>query len=177
MRGFSSRQQKPVQTLRPRVCPSAHKWQAELARRKQAESALHETEARYTLAMRGSQDGLWDWNLVTNTCYLSARCKSIIGYEDHEFPNDVEAWTEHIHEEDRTGVFDSIKEYLQSQAFNFDVEFRLRHKNGTYRWILLRGAVQRDADGKPCHLAGSHTDITERIWFQEQIELSITQRQ
>ncbi len=157
-----------------RIPPAAHRWQAELTRRRLAEAALHATEERYRLAMQGSQDGLWDWNLRTNTCYLSARWKSILGYEDDEFPNAVEAWTEHIHPEDRQRVFETIQQYLQTQETNFYVEYRLRHKDQTYRWILARGAVQRDADGKPYHLAGSHTDITERTWFQEQIELQIT---
>ena len=173
MRGLTARKQNSARSLRSQLHPASHKWQAEIARRRQAENALREIEARYTLAMRGSQDGLWDWNVRTNTCYLSERWKSMIGYEDAEFPNDVEVWAEHIHPEDRQSVFQSINEYLQSHTLNFDVEFRLRHKDGRYRWILLRGAVQRDADGKPCHLAGSHTDITERIWFQEQIELQI----
>ena len=155
------------------IRPAAHRLQTETIRRRELESTLRELEERYTLAMQGSQDGLWFWNLRANTCYLSPRWKSILGYEDHEFANDVKMWAEHIHLEDRQRVYRSINEYLQSGALNFDVELRLRHKNGTYRWILARGAVQRDADGKPCHLAGSHTDITERQWFQEQIELQI----
>ena len=163
-----------TQASSPRMRSVSALWQAEIIRRREAEAKLRQTEERFYLAMQGSQDGLWNWDLKANTCYLSPRWKSIIGYADHEFANDVEAWTEHIHPEDRERVDQAIQQYLRSDALNFDIEFRMRHKNGTYRWILARGAVQRDTEGKPCQLAGSHTDITERQWFQEQIELQIT---
>ena len=105
---------------------------------------------------------------------LSARWKSMIGYEDDEFPNQWRLGPNTSIPKIGSACFNPFSEYLQSHARTSMSNFGCDTKIGNYRWILLRGAVQRDTDGKPYHLAGSHTDITERMWFQEQIELQIT---
>ncbi len=132
------------------------------ARRDQAELRLQEIEDRYTLAMRGSLDGLWDWDLKTGCVYLSARWKQMLGYEDAEFPNHIETWAEHLHPDDHAAMFRCLKDYLEDRAPAYDLEFRLRHKNGSYRWIHATGSVMRDGVGQPARMAGWHTDITER---------------
>ncbi len=132
------------------------------ARRAEAESRLQEIEDRYTLAMQGSLDGLWDWNLKTGCVYFSARWKQMLGYEEAEFPNHVDAWAEHLHPDDHADVFRCLKDYLEDRAPAYDLELRLRHKDGSYRWIHATGSVLRDAAGHATRMAGWHTDITER---------------
>lgn len=143
-----------------------------MASRQRAETALQETEERYALAMQGSQDGLWDWNLRTGAFYFSTRWKQMLGYGDDEFCSDVETWAEHIHPDDYAGVFGRIKDYLEGREAAYDMEFRLRHKDGEYRWIRTQGAVLRDQDGKPFRMAGWHTDITERRQIDEALRSS-----
>lgn len=82
-------------------------------------------------------------------------------YADGELPNRFEEWDGRLHPDDRERVLTRLWTYFDGVAPDYEVEFRLRHKDGSYRWILARGAAVRGADGKPFRLAGSHTDITD----------------
>jgi diguanylate cyclase (GGDEF)-like protein/PAS domain S-box-containing protein len=95
-------------------------------------------------------------------------CKKIIGYKDDELPNDLSLWFEHVNPQDISRASAEIETYLRGKDANFASEFRMRHKDGTDRWVLARGAALRDADGKAYRLAGSLTDITERTLHQEE---------
>lgn len=134
----------------------------EIAERRQVEAALRRSEARYSLVLRGSNDGIWDWNLRTDAVYFSPRYKEILGYADGEFPNHTDEWRRRLHPEDRADVMAAHEAYWRGDTEAFRVEYRLRARDGTYRWILGRGACIWDADGAPLRMAGSHTDITER---------------
>ncbi|PKN40361.1 MAG: histidine kinase [Deltaproteobacteria bacterium HGW-Deltaproteobacteria-18] len=134
----------------------------DVTERSQILDALRQTQERLSLAIAGSNDGIWDWDRVDDQVYFSPRWKEIIGYEDHELHNDLEEWRSRIHPEDRERVLSVNNQFFESDASHFVVEYRLRHKNGTYRWIMGRGTCLRDKDGVPCRLAGSHADITER---------------
>jgi PAS domain S-box-containing protein len=124
------------------------------------DSRLRESQQRYEVAVMGSSDGLWDWDIIAQTVYFSPRWKSIIGFSDHELENSMDAFRQQLHPDDLQLVFDKVEDYLQGRSPSFDVEFRLRHKDGSFRWILSRGAALKDEQGKPFRLAGSHTDIT-----------------
>ena len=124
---------------------------------------------RYHLVIRGADDGLWDWDLLTNELYLSPRWKQILGYEDHEIANDVEEWRARIHPDDLPRAMAAVRDYLEGRTPVYELEHRLRHKDGTYRWISTRGAVLRDAGGKAYRFAGAHWDITERKRAEEQL--------
>lgn len=131
------------------------------------ESALRESEERLRLAIAGSNDGIWDWDINNNKVYFSPRWKQMIGYEDHELTGDFATFERLLHPDDRPRILDFIKVYLSGAVSIFVVEFRFQHKNGSWRWILGRGEALRDANGRPYRMAGSHTDITDRKNFEE----------
>ncbi|MBD3174410.1 MAG: PAS domain S-box protein, partial [Armatimonadia bacterium] len=128
--------------------------------RVRGEEALEQSREQFMLAVRGSQDGIWDWDLRDNSLFLSARWKEQIGYQDHEMPNTFESFAERLHPEDAERVMRTVQEYLAGDLPRYQTEFRLRHKDGSYQWILARGEAIRGEDGTPFRMAGSHTDIT-----------------
>ena len=139
----------------------------EVKERKRAEQALLKSEERYTLAVDRANDGIWDRDILTGEVYYSPRWKQMLGYEDHELPNNSEQWREKIHPDDYKMVMDALEGYLDGKFPAYEVEYRLEHKNGSYRWIHARGACLRDPQGKPYRIAGSHTDITSRKIAEE----------
>ncbi len=132
-----------------------------LAERTRAEEALHDSEERYALAMEGSNDGLWDWNVGAKGVHLSARWMRILGYEPGELPELMESWWGRVHEDDRLRLTHDFNAHLESaQIPHFENEHRLLHKDGTWRHVLVRGKVVRDAQGRGTRMAGSLTDVT-----------------
>jgi diguanylate cyclase (GGDEF)-like protein/PAS domain S-box-containing protein len=130
--------------------------------RKKAEEALRESEERYALAMRGANDGLWDWNLRTDDMYFSPRWKEMLGCQESDIEDSVEAWVARVHPEDRERLETALGMHLKGQTEHFEHEHRMLHQDGTYRWVLSRGLAVRDHTGNVTRMAGSQTDITER---------------
>ena len=131
--------------------------------------ALRVSEERYALAVQGTNDGIWDINLATGDAYHSPRWKSILGYEDNEISDDFNEWESRVHPDDRQKVMEAGKAYEEGRAPSFEVEYRLHHKDGGYRWVLTRGACLRDSQGRAYRMAGSLTDITERKELEQQL--------
>ncbi|MBS0013262.1 MAG: PAS domain S-box protein, partial [Desulfobacterales bacterium] len=128
-----------------------------------ARQALKNSQQRFQLALQGTNDGIWEWDLETDHVFFSRRWKEIIGYADHELENHLDQWKNRIHPEDYNRVMEANRIFYDSKDMHqFEVEYRLRHKDGTYRWILGRAACIRDRNGNPVRLAGAHTDITEK---------------
>jgi PAS domain S-box-containing protein len=140
----------------------------DITERKRAEDELRRSRERFELAVRGSQDGLWDWDLRSGDVYFSPRWKSILGYEDHEIAYRIEEWEVRLHPEERERVLAANRAHAEGVTPHYEYEYRLRHKDGSYRWILARGVALRDAAGKAYRMAGSHVDITERKRAEEE---------
>ena len=149
----------------------------DITERKRAEEELVRGRERLELAVRGSQDGLWDWYPTTGEIYYSPRWKSIIGYEDHEIAARIEEWEQRLHPDDRERVLAANKAHIDGLTPHYECEYRLRHKDGSYRWILARGVALRDATGKTYRVAGSHVDITERKQAEEERARLLTREQ
>ncbi|MEL6602415.1 MAG: EAL domain-containing protein [Cyanobacteria bacterium J06614_10] len=120
------------------------------------------SQERYELAVQGSNDGVWDWDLRTRSIYFSDRWLSILGLQKAPLHNHPSAWFSLIHPDDRKLFKKQLKEHLTGQRRQFKCEYRLLHKDKTYRWVLTRGTSLWDDQGRPYRLAGSQTDITAR---------------
>lgn len=134
----------------------------DITKRKQVEEELHENQERLHLAMQAASIGPWDWNVQTGAVVFSPEWKRQLGYEDHEIASRYEEWESRLHPDDREPVLKSVNAYLEGHQPEYAVEFRLRHKDGSWRWIYTRGIVLRDAEGKPTRMLGCHVDITAR---------------
>ncbi len=129
--------------------------------RQEAVQALKLSEERYDLAVTGSNDGLWDWDIVTDAIYYSPRFKQLLGFRPSELEDTVEALMSRLHPDDEKNVRHAFTEHID-HGHIFDAEMRLRTKSGQYRWFRSRGQSVRNADGKALRMAGSMTDITDR---------------
>lgn len=146
-----------------------------------AVESLRRVKERWEAALHGSQDGIWEFDYETNEVFYSDRWKSMLGYAPEEIGADREEWLSRVHPEDRGRVVAAYDEHLAGRSPTYSVEFRMRCKDGAYKWILARGRVRFGEDGKPRLAAGSHTDITERIRATETLaaereRLSVTLR-
>ncbi len=141
----------------------------DITERKKAEEALQASREHLEASVRASDTGLWDWNLKTNEVYYSPEWKSQLGYADHEVSNQLDEWQSRLHPDDRHRAVSTVLAFLQNPWPNYEVEFRLRHKDGSYRWILTRASVLRSPNGQPYRMLGSHLDITERKKAEERL--------
>ena len=127
--------------------------------------ALSESEERYSLALSGSNDGLYDWDIESNQVYYSQRLSELIGRPDMGMDETIDFLTDRIHPEDSDRVKVRLITHLRGEEPYFEDEFRLRHEDGSYMWVLARGASIRDESGTSVRMAGSVTDMTRRGVF------------
>jgi len=128
---------------------------------------LRASEERFALAIHGSNDGWWERDLRTDVVYFSPRWKQLLGYAEDEIPNRIETWTERVHPDDLKRIVTALQQQVDGYVEAYEIDHRVRHKDGTYRWIRARGSAVRHEHGIVYRLAGWHTDITERKQAEE----------
>ncbi len=141
----------------------------DITERKRAAEAVRVSEERIALAVRGTDEGIWDWDIVSNRMYYAPRYKELLGYQEHEFPDLFASWESALHPDDHDRVMFALRNHLE-QNVPFDLEFRLRTKSDDYRWFSARAQGIWAADGKPTRMAGSIRDITLHRQLQELLE-------
>jgi PAS domain S-box-containing protein len=139
---------------------------------KRVEEELREAEQRLKMSIAASGIGLWDWNIAAGTVYFSPEWKAQLGYRDHEIENRFEEWERRLHPADRERCQTVLHNYLERPWPDYENEFRLRHRNGGYRWILARAQVFSGADRRAVRMLGCHVDITERRTTEERLRAS-----
>ncbi len=138
---------------------------------RRSKGLLTQSEERYMLAARGANDGLWDWNVKTNNIYFSDRWKAMLGYSESDFSLGRFDWFSRIHPEDLHRVKIALQLHHQNLTkSNFKISYRMRHQDGSYRWVLCRGYSLRDTKGRIYRMAGSQTDITRRKQVEEKLK-------
>ncbi|MGK7948310.1 MAG: PAS domain S-box protein [Xenococcaceae cyanobacterium] len=140
------------------ICAAAR----DITERKKTEQALKESEFRWQLALRGANDGLWDWNVKTNEVFFSRRWKEMLGFADNEIDHTLEEWTKRVHPEDINWVTQLIQNHFARKTPFYISEHRVQCKDGSYKWILDRGQALWDEKGNVVRMTGSHTDISAR---------------
>jgi PAS domain S-box-containing protein len=127
-------------------------------------------EERLSYALEGTNDGIWDWNIITGEVYFSPRAMTMLGYEPLELEGNIKTWEDLTHPDDKQWVMNALNKHLENKAPIYETEHRLKTKSGEYAWILDRGKVfSRDEDGKPLRMTGCHTDINARKIAEEEL--------
>ena len=138
------------------------------ANRREAERGLRDSQERLQLALWASNVGLWSWDVVNDRATFTPEWKRHLGYEPEEMPDDLHFWVSLVHPDEQKLVLQDLGALLEMPTPSYERQFRLRHRDGSYRWVLARAGVEVDADGKLLRLTGAHVDITA----QKQAELA-----
>ncbi|GEM_PF-2471305 len=143
----------------------------DITKRYQSELDLKTSEIRWKFAVEGNKDGLWDWDLKTNTVFFSSQWKHMIGYNDHEIKGTIEEWEKRIHPDDIERVYHDINKHLLGKTDQYVNEHRMLCKNNTYKWVLDRGKIiDYDEKNIPVRMIGIHSDISERKMAEREIK-------
>ncbi len=134
---------------------------SDITARKQAEREMSDLAMKLTTAINAGRVGLWDWDLSTNQVTYSTEWKRQIGYADNEIADDFEEWRSRVHPDDLRPTLDRIQAFLTKPCIGLTTEFRLRHKDSSYRWILAQSTGEIQGDGKLQGVVGSHIDVTD----------------
>ncbi len=137
-------------------------WTLDVTDREKNLNELRKTQERYALVAKGGNDGIWDWDMLTETVYLSPRWKALLGYEDYELKNEFGVRDGFIHPDDSERSKKHLEDFISGKISVYENEIRLKHKNGSYVWVLERGVLLHNDEGKPIRLAGSITDISRQ---------------
>ncbi len=134
----------------------------------QPQTLTHAT--RYELAIKGMNDGIWDWNILTNEVYYSLQWKKMLGFEDHELENTLHTWQRLMHPDDAEKTTETVKKYLAKETNYLYHLTRFLHKNGSYRLIVCRGYMELNKDDTPIRMVGSHTDVTQISSMEDKLQ-------
>jgi diguanylate cyclase (GGDEF)-like protein/PAS domain S-box-containing protein len=143
--------------------------------RKQAEDALRASEERWSFALEGAGDGVWDWNIQSGKVVFSKRGREMLGFSEHDLDSSMDRWETRVHPEDLPRLVDDLRAYLDGKTCAYVSEYRMRCKDGSWKWILDRGmVVSRDAGGKPLRMIGTNADISRQREREEALRLAAT---
>jgi two-component system, cell cycle sensor histidine kinase and response regulator CckA len=143
-----------------------------ISSRKRAEEALRESEKRLRLAVQASRLGLWDWDLATHRVRYSGEWKAQLGYAEDEIGDGFDEWQSRVHPDDLQATLARVQQYLSAPVGGHEVEFRMRHKDGSWRCIYTRGELVLDPSGRPERFLGCDVDVTERRLLEEKLRHS-----
>ena len=141
----------------------------DITEQKRIEEELKKSQERYLLATRGGNVGVWDWNIPTGDMYVSPDLKAMLGYDDHEIKNHNEDWGKNIYPEDVEAVMKEANACIEGTKKEYRVEHRMVHKDGSLRWFLASGTVERDKDGRAIRFLGTDTEITHLKTLEEKL--------
>lgn len=140
--------------------------------RKKVQDALSESEKRYELATAVAKVGIWDWNLETGEYYIDPAVKTNLGYKDNEIANNYEAWTAHIHPDDRMAVARAVNDHIHGKMPEYYYEHRMICKDNSHIWVQARGRGICNSEGRMVRMIGTCTDISERKRNEEALRES-----
>ncbi len=144
----------------------------EILERRRIESILSDREERYELAVSGTNDGIWDWNIQTDEVYYSPTWMRILGYEDNPLPNILSTWSENVHPDDLEAALKDIEAHFEGKIELYENTHRMKHRDGYYMWIFAKGKCIRDKENKPYRLVGTITDITEKKQAEDELRIA-----
>lgn len=147
-------------------------YAADITERKRTEEALQASRERLQQALQASNTGLWEWNTESGEVSFSKEWKSQLGYGESELSDSFETWVARLHPDDRDRAILYAQQYRDNPLGEFRQDFRLRHKDGSYRWFDSHASFVTEPDGRRIRLLGSHTDITERKQAEEAVRRS-----
>jgi len=130
---------------------------------------LRESEERYALALQAANDGIWDWNIKANQIHYSPRWTEMLGLQENDISADPQEWFDLVHPDDKESFQKKLEAHLNGTTPHFELEYRIKHNNGEFLWVLSRGASVKDANGTPYRIVGSQSDITARKLVEERL--------
>lgn len=163
-------QQEELSEMNEELMAQEEELRQNLIEIQRQQDELKKSGERYRLVVEGATDGLWDWDLITDTAYISERWRNVIGFEKEEVNNYYETWTKFIHPKDVKTVIKNLHGHLEKKTPFYSCEYRVKIKDDRYIWILSRGKALWDKEGRAIRMAGSHTDITERKKMEKELE-------
>jgi PAS domain S-box-containing protein len=141
----------------------------EIIQREKIEETLRERQERYELAISGTNDGIWDWQIENDEVYYSPTWMRILGYEGEPLPNSLVSWSDRVHPEDIAKTLQAVKDHLEGKTELYEHTHRIKHKDGRYLWITAKGRCIRNEEGNAYRLVGTITDITDKKLAEEQL--------
>ncbi len=161
-----------IRVLRGQVSARTQELRSENLQRKQAEEQLRHSAERTVRILHAAAVGLWEWDLLTDAVYFSPEWKQQLGYADSEIANRFDEWQKRVHPDDLAQALTAIDNLRTGRAPRYSVEMRMRHRDGAWRWILAEADLNRNENGEPVLMMGSHSDITDRKQAQAALAAS-----
>lgn len=161
---------KPARNKKGEIIGAVVSWK-DVTEQKISEHSLMETEERWRFALEGGNQGVWDWKIQTGEIFFSGSYKKLYGYEPDDLKGRIEEWEMMIHPHDKERVSKAVEEHLSGPDPYHETTYRVKTKNDNYKWVLGRGMLLRNEEGKPLRMIGTHTDITKQVAAEQTYRL------